>query len=73
MYAVARRALIAGDDDGKRISNNRVVREAEVGTPLALCSDSCCTISHCYWQVSFQSKVTILQKRGKDTWSFSSI
>jgi hypothetical protein len=38
MYAVARRALTAGDDEGKRSEKTRVVRDAVGGADLTLSS-----------------------------------
>lgn len=38
MYAVASRALIAGDEDGKRYAKSLVVRDVVAGVDATLCA-----------------------------------
>jgi hypothetical protein len=48
MYAVASRALIAGELDGKRREKMRAVIEVVCGLVAALYASSFCTTEHCY-------------------------
>ena len=48
MYAVARRALIAGEEEGKMYAKIWVVREAWEGLVWNLWSLRFCTKAHCY-------------------------
>jgi hypothetical protein len=51
MYAVARRAFMAGELDGKRKEKMRAVVDALCGLVVTLCAFNLWTMEHCYFMV----------------------
>ena len=48
IYAVASRAFMAGEEEGKRIAKNFEANDAVSGASSRFCCDNCFTKSHSY-------------------------